>query len=244
MTIRPSTSLRNKMNGVGRATVHAKLAGNNISFDNASGEIRHAGNGLLSAGFLVGDKVYAINTVSNSAASFTVTAALAGALTVTPAPTDEAAGTVFALVAASGGSLRDVMRNCVVRGYSGSQPANSDAAVGTATLLVEYTNNGLAFVHGAAANGLNFDDSAAGIINFPLATETPKGIGLANGTIGWFRICANPADNGLASTTLDRIDMAVSTATTADAVGSTAVEVGKYYYLNTSNLNFPYQYGA
>jgi len=244
MTIRTSTGLRNKVNGVGRATIHAAIAANTISFDNGTAEIRDSGNAFISSGFLEDDSVYAYNTVSNSVTPFTVTSVAAGVMVVSPAPTDEAAGTVFVLVAASGGSLKDVMRNCVVKGYSGSQPATADSAVGTATLLVQYTNDGGTFTPGSPDNGLNFQDSSDGSMNFPLSDETPKGIGLADGTIGWFRICGNAADNGLASTTLPRIDMAVSTASTADAVGSTSVETGKYYYLNTSNLNFPYQYGA
>jgi len=243
MAIRFSTSLRTKMYGSDRALVHAALAGNNISFDNASGEIRHAGNGLLTAGFLVGDKVRAFGTANNNT-TFTVTAALAGALTVTPAPTTEAAGTIFALAAATGGSLRDVMRNFVMREYSGSQPASPDNAVGTATLLVEYTNNGGTFAHGAAANGLNFDAASANVIA-TAAGETPKGTGLANGTAGWIRLCANPADNGLASTTLDRIDMTVGTTSGVDAlVATTAIQLGKVYYLNSGSFTFPLQYGV
>lgn len=242
MTIRFSTGLRDGMYGTGRATVHASKAAATISFDNASGEIRDSGNGLLTAGFLVGDKVYAFGTSSNNT-TFTVTTALAGALTVTPAPTDEAAGTVFALVAASGGCLRDIMRNHVMREYSGAQPATADAAA-TGTLLVEYTDNAGAFVHGAAANGLNFDVSSGGVIA-TAAADTPKGLGLANGTAGWLRICANPSDSGALSTTLPRIDMSVGTTSGADAiVATTTVVTGKTYYLNSGSFTFPYQYGV
>lgn len=219
------------------------MAANTISFDNTTSQIRDSGNGLLTAGALVGDKVYAFGTATNNT-SFTVTVAAAGALTVTPAPTTEAAGTIFALVAASGGQLRDAMRNCVVRAYTGSQPATADAAVGTATLLVEYSEDGGTFVHGTAANGLNWDASASGVLSFPATGETGKGTGLAAGTIGWMRICGNPADNGLLSTTLPRIDMAVSSSSGSDAQGATAIEVGKNYYLNTSTITFPYQVGA
>ena len=243
MAIRFSTGLRDKMYGTGRATIHASKAANTISFDNATSQIRDSGNGLLAAGFLVGDLVLAFGTANNNT-TFTVTVAAAGALTVTPAPTTEAAGTIFAIVAATGGQLRDVMRNFVMREYSGSQPATADAAVGTATLLVEYTNNGGTFAHGAAANGLNFDVSSAGVIT-TAAAETPKGTGLANGTAGWIRLCANPADNGLLSTTLPRIDMSVGTTSGVDAlVATTAIQLGKIYYLNSGSFTFPYQYGV
>lgn len=244
MAIRFSTGLRDKLYGTGRATVHFAMAANTISFDNASGEIRDSGSDFLTNGALVGDLVYAIGTSLNSATPFTVTSAAAGVLVVTPAPTDEAAGTIFALVAASGGCLRDIFRNCVIREYTGSQPANADAAVGTATLLTEYTNNGGTFAHGAAANGLNFDVSSGGVISLA-AAETPKGTALANGTAGWLRICANPTDNGLLSTTLPRIDMSVGTVSGVDAlVATTARTIGKAYYINSGSFTFPYQYGV
>lgn len=239
MTVRFSTGLRDKMYGDDRVTIHGFMVASTISFDNASGEIRDSGNALLTRGFLVGDKVYALGTTSNNT-SFTVTAALAGALTVTPAPTDEVAGTVFALAAGSGGALRDVMRNCVLRGYTGSQPATADTAVGTATLLYEITNNGGTFAHGAAANGLNFEKSSGAVIAFPGSTEVGKGTGLANGTLGWFRFCGNPTDSGLASTTLPRIDMSTNDVT----LGTTAVTVAKVYYINSGSFTFPYQYGV
>lgn len=240
---RYSTGLRDKMNGNARATIHAKIAANTISFDNASGEIRDSGNGLITAGFLVADKVYAFGTSLNNT-TFVPSSVAAGVMVVTPAPATEAAGTIFALAAANGGSLKDIFRNCVIYGYSGVQPATADAAVGTATLLVKYTLDGGAFSHGASTNGLNFDDSDAGVIQFPDSTETAKGTGLVAGTLNWLRICANPADNGLASTTLPRIDMSVGSTSSADAVGATTIEVGKYYYLNTSSITFPYQYGV
>lgn len=241
MTVRFSTGLRDKMYGDDRATVHFTMAAATISFDNASAEIRDSGNGLLTAGALVGDKVYAFGTASNNT-EFTVTAALAGALTVTPAPTDEAAGTVFALVAGSGGSLRDIMRNGVLRAYTGTQPATADTAVGTATKLLELTDDGGTFAHGTAANGLNFDESADGVITFPATGEVGKATALATGTIGWFRFCANPTDAGLASTVLPRIDMSSAD---LESGSPTSVTVDKIYYLNPGNtFTFPYQYGV
>ncbi len=241
MTVRVSTGLRDKMLGSGRATLHGIMVANTISFDNASGEIRDSGSGLLTSGFLVGDVVYARGTSSNNA-EFTVTAAVAGVLTVTPAPTDEAAGTIFALIAGSGGQFRDVMRNGVLRGYSGSQPTNADAAA-SGTLLLEITESGGVFVHGEAANGINWDTASAGTISKAVA-ETWKASGLATGTLGYIRICGNPADTGASSTVLPRVDMSVGTTSGADMlVATTAIVAGKIYYLNDGVFTFPYQYG-
>ena len=102
------------------------------------------------------------------------------------------------------------------------------------------TDDGGAFVHGAPANGLNFQESSDGVIAFPGSGEVGKATGLTNGTLGWFRFCANPDDTGLASTTLPRIDMSIADAT----LGTTAVVVDKIYYINSGSFTFPYQYGV
>jgi hypothetical protein len=230
--------------GISKAAVNL-LAVATISFDNASSEIRDSGSALISTlKAQVGDVIYCKGTADNDT-SFTVTAALAGALTVTPAPTDEIAGTVFALANGLGGSMRDVFRNGVLRFYSGTQVATADTAVGTATLLLEMTESGGTFVAGSPDNGINLGVPASGSIS-KLATETWKATGLATGTMGWCRFCGNAADSGLASTTLPRIDMSVGgTSSGADClVATTAIVVAKVYYANDMTLNFPYQYGA
>lgn len=242
MAVRFSTGLRDKMYGNERVSIHFAIVKDTISFDSGSSEIRDSGNGFLSSGALVGDKVYARGTANNNT-EFTITAATEGVLTVTPAPTTEAAGTVFALVAGTGGSLRDIMRNGVLRGYSGSQPTNADSAI-TTTKLLEFTVDGGAFVHGSADNGINFDESSLATLS-KAANETWKATGLANGTWGFVRICANPEDDGSESTTLPRIDMSVGTVSGVDMlVATTTITTGKIHYINDGSFTFPYQYGA
>lgn len=243
MALRVSSGCRNKRLGTGRASVVGHIAANTIAFTATPDEITDSGNGLLAAGFLTGDKVYGAGTASNNT-SFTVTAAAAGALTVTPAPTPEGAGTVFSIASAQGvtnGGLRDIFRNGVLRVYSGSQPATADAAA-TGTLLLEFTESGGVFVHGAAANGLNWDDAVLGVIN-KAAAETWKATGIADGTAGWFRFCANPADTGLLSTSLARVDGSVGTSGADMLVVSTAIVTSDIYYMNSSTFTDPMQYG-
>lgn len=104
--------------------------------------------------------------------------------------------------------IKEAMTDGVIRIYSGAQPATADSAV-TGTLLLEVTVNGGAFAHGSPTNGLEFDAPAAGVLG-KASAETWRGTGLANGTAGWFRFCANPTDSGGISTTLARIDGSVA----------------------------------
>lgn len=91
--------------------------------------------------------------------------------------------------------------------YSGPQPTDADTAV-QGTLLLRITQNNGAWSAGSATNGLGFDAPASGVIS-KAAAETWRGLGIADGTAGWFRLCGNAADAGGASTTLPRMDGSV-----------------------------------
>lgn len=104
--------------------------------------------------------------------------------------------------------IKEALADGVIRIFTGAQPATADSAV-SGTLLLEVTVNGGAFVHGTATNGLEFDAPADGVLS-KAAAETWRGSGLATGTAGWFRFCANPVDSGGSSTTLARIDGSVA----------------------------------
>jgi len=118
--------------------------------------------------------------------------------------------------------LRGIFTNCVIRFYSGAQPATADAAP-TGTLLGSVTIAGGAFSHGSSTNGLNFG-APIGSTLAKASAEDWKFKGVAAGTIGWFRFQANATDDNSSSTTLPRIDgsvgitsgdMRVSTVTSA-----------------------------
>ena len=101
--------------------------------------------------------------------------------------------------------LKGAFANGVLYIYTGAQPATADAAVGGGTLLVKITLASGAFSFGAGANGINFDSPSGGVIS-KAAAETWSGIGLANGTAGWFRMMGNATDNLGSSTSLPRLD--------------------------------------
>lgn len=110
------------------------------------------------------------------------------------------------------GSVKTVMNDSVIHIYSGVQPATADA-VETGDLLMIITQDSLAFVPGAAANGLSMDVSTDGVLAKTVA-ETWSGDGLAAagaGTVaGYFRWYANDVTTG-ASTSAVRVDGAIGT---------------------------------
>ena len=126
----------------------------------------------------------------------------------------------------------------VIAVYSGAQPATADDAP-TGTLLGYITKDGATFVPGSPTNGLNWGAAAGGAIgknadNWRLAGATA-------GTAGWFRLMGNAADNGLASTTLPRIDGAVATSGGELNLSSLTVAVGSITTIDTFNYGIPAQ---
>lgn len=107
--------------------------------------------------------------------------------------------------------LKTVFTDCIVELYSGTQPADADQSP-TGVLLATVTESGGAFAHGAAANGLEFDAPVSAVLSKAAAeTWRTSGSGQTPGTMGWFRIKANPTDNDSVSTTLPRIDGSIGT---------------------------------
>jgi len=92
--------------------------------------------------------------------------------------------------------------------YSGAQPANADAAV-QGTLLMRITVDNGAWAAGSPTNGLGFATPAAGVVTKAVA-EVWRGLGIADGTAGWFRLCGNAADAGASSSVLPRLDGTVA----------------------------------
>lgn len=100
--------------------------------------------------------------------------------------------------------MKEAMADGIIEIYSGAQPANADAAV-QGTKLMEITVDAGSFTPGTATNGLEFGDPANGTVA-KAAAETWRGVGLADGVAGWFRMKGNATDTGGISTTLPRID--------------------------------------
>jgi hypothetical protein len=101
------------------------------------------------------------------------------------------------------GSFRSTMGSCVMRVYTGAQPADADSAA-TGTLLCTLTAGGVDKAPLTWANAATGGTLTKG-------TEVWSGTVVANGTAGWFRI-SPITDDGSATTTIERMDGAISTA--------------------------------
>ena len=255
MTLKLSTGLRNKMLGL-QATPVAVLTntstGTTLAYADGGASadtITRLAGSFVTDGFAPGQKITTVGstTAGNDLTNITLTSVAALTLSFATASlvgdTSEnfAAGT--ALTAAEGGSFKDIFRDGTIRVYSGSQPADADTAV-SGTLLLEFSVDAGSYTQGTFTNGLEFGDSSSGAIS-KSASETWQDAGIASGTAGWFRLCANPTDDGSASTTLPRIDGTVGTTSSSELViGTTAIVAGRTYTIDTFTFTLPEYYGA
>jgi hypothetical protein len=249
MALRISTGIQNNMLGL-QATIVGAVIGVGLDFVDGGGSedsITDSGNGLVAAGFEVGDILFVqgATTPGNDSGhtGVAITSVVAGTITVatdTNAGVEAGiAGTVVAC--ARGGSLKDRFKNGVLRIYSSSQPADPDDAT-AGTLLIEISVASGAFAHGSEANGLEFGAAADAAIDKD--TDVWSGVGIATGTAGWFRLCANPTDTGGASTTLDRIDGTVGTSGADLNITNTTIAIGATYTIDQFQFTLPLQYGS
>lgn len=98
---------------------------------------------------------------------------------------------------ATTGSLRSLINECLVRVYSGTEPASADAAIGSATLMLEISVNG-------SGTPLTWEVGAPGGVLSKSASEVWEGENLQAGGVTFFRI-VKPGDTGASSTTAVRI---------------------------------------
>ena len=252
MTIKLSTGLRNAL--LGTVAEPKAIATNGIMSGTlayvdggaSSDTITTTAGSFITEGFAPGDVIYTYGSTDsdNDLDGVTLTAVAAQTLTFATdtVGSDENfdAGTV--LICCKGGSLKDVLKDGVLRIYSGSQPADADTAA-SGTLLLEISSSAGAFTAGAFDNGLEFGDAASGAIS-KASSETWQDLGIAAGTAGWFRFVGNATDNGAASTTLPRIDGSVGTSGADLNMSSTTITVGATYTIDTFTLTLPEYYGA
>lgn len=134
------------------------------------------------------------------------------------------------------GSINDILNAAVIAVYTGSQPANADAAE-SGTLLGYITVESGTFTPGSPTNGLVWDAAVDGVCAKPSETEwsiTP----IADGTAGWARLYDNARVTG-ASTTSKRIDMACGIGSGELRWTTTAFVTGVKFTIETLNLTVP-----
>ena len=200
-------------------------------------QIIDSADGLVAAGFEVGDYVSVTGSTSNDANGLKVSAVAIGALDVPAGSfTTEAEGDQVILGSgAGGGSLDELLRNGVIEIYTGSQPADADTGE-TGTLLLRVTIASGAFVAGTATNGLNIATAADGVSSKE-AAEVWSGVGLAAGTAGWFRFHSNAYTLGL-STSAVRMDGTCGISSGEMQMSSLSVAVGATITVDTGIFTF------
>ncbi len=106
----------------------------------------------------------------------------------------------------STGSFKSVMTGCLINIYSGSRPANADAAVpGGAVLLAVISTDG-------DGSGLNWDTAAAAGVLLKHQSEVwQEDSILASGVAAWFRIYESGDTPANASSTAARADGLIGT---------------------------------
>jgi len=132
--------------------------------------------------------------------------------------------------------MKEAFANGVLYLYSGPQPANADAAV-TGTLLGIVSKNAGAFSFGVGTNGLNLAAPAAGVV--AKDADNWQTIGIANGTIGWFRLMGNPVDSLGVSTALPRMDGSVAISGADMNFANIAMVIGAPLTIDTFAYTFP-----
>lgn len=240
MALRLSTGLRNALLDQESEATNL-MTGTDIAFEDGTGTDSRDRITRVAGGLSVFDKKKYI-TVAGSAGgtnngTFEILASADGYVEVAAGSfATEAAGEQIILADATGGSLSDLFRNCVIDVYSGSQPADADT-VESGTKLLTITLSSGAFTGGSAANGLNFGDVASGVLS-KQSDETWSGAGLANGTAGWYRVYDNSYTTG-ASTSAIRFDGSVSTSGSQFNMSNTAISVGGTTTIDTVELTLP-----
>lgn len=209
MALLHSTGSKNAKAGL-VASVTGQILGDTFAFVDggaSADSITDSGNGFVTAGFQVGDKLKVITVSGVNDGEYTAISVAAGTITVaTGSLTAELAAAVgyASIAAARGGSLRDIYDFGVMYLYSGSRPASGDL-IETGSVLAVITNNGATFTPGTKdAAGLRFGDASSGAIA-PLSGQVWKTDAcLATGTIGYGVLYSNARVQG-ASTTSVRV---------------------------------------
>jgi hypothetical protein len=247
MALKLSSGLREDMLGL-VAAVRGAIIGVGLTFVDGGGgndSITDGGSGFVAADFAPGDVLFVQGSTSNDGpcTGAVLLSVVAGTIEFATGTVNAEAGLAGTVVAiARGGSLKDIFHDGVLRIYSGSQPAGPDYAV-SGTKLLEISESAGAFVHGAFGNGLEFGAAAAGVIAKDTG-ETWQGTGIAAGTAGYFRLCANPTDDGSASSSLPRIDGSVGTSGADLNMSTTTITVGATYTIDAFQFTLPEYYGA
>lgn len=233
MAFKMSTGLRNSLMGA-QDTITAATLSTAIG-----GTISDSGNALLSTGFRPGDTLTTsgwTDAANNGICTVTSVASDGSSMVIAGLTlTDEVAGDTVTITSIAK-TFKDTFRNCTIHVYSGTVPADADADEGSGTKLLEISIDSVAIVAGTAANGLDFDAVAAGVL--AKSADVWSDAGLANGTAAWWRMYDNGIITG-ASSTAKRCDGLVGTSGVALILSTTSIVLGATVTIDEANFTMP-----
>ena len=226
-----STGFRNALLGE-----RDSIIGTDLKITGAN-TITSTAGALLTAGYRPEDTILLSGwpTAGNNTGIYTLGTVAAGTMAVSGTALNIEDGDADSKVTAISRAFKDILRNNVIRVYSGAAPANADAAE-TGVLLLKITKSSGAVTPGAAANGNNFDAIATGVLSKD--ANVWSGVGLADGTAGYWRCYDNGEITG-SSSTAKRIQGTCGTSGTDFVMSSTSVVTGATVTLDTFNVTQP-----
>lgn len=118
----------------------------------------------------------------------------------------------------SGSSLRQALTGMVLRVYAGTEPASADASIGSATLLVTYTNGG-------SGGALEFEPNAVAAVLEKSSSQVWQGEAVATGQATFCRLVL-PADTDGNSNTAVRLQGDVGVGGRFLNITSTSISAG------------------
>ena len=118
--------------------------------------------------------------------------------------------------------------------YAGSTPADADAALGGATLLVTISDNSQAI---GVGTGLIFDAAVAGVLS-KAAAQIWSGVNAATGVSAFYRL-VKQSDTGVLSTSEARIQGTISTVGADLNLSNTSLTVGGTQTIDAFSITMP-----
>jgi len=135
----------------------------------------------------------------------------------------------------SGDSLKALMDDGIINFYSGTVPADADAALGSAVLLNTYSEDGAAVTVGT---GLDFDTAAVSGALSKDPAQAWEGDAVATGTATFYRF-VQQGDSGASSPSEMRIQGTVGGAGADMFVASTSFVSGTTYTIDYYSVAVP-----
>jgi hypothetical protein len=237
MALRISTGMRNGLLG------NAYLKGISMTYvDGGAGEndyITDSENRFLKVGFKVGDLITTTNSTAQTELNdVAILAVAAGKLEFATATVDspEVFEADTDITGDNQGSLQELLQDGVIHVYSGSQPANADAAE-TGAKLLEITVVSGVFTPGSPTNGLEIAAPSEGKIGIKDG-ETWSGVGILDGIAGWFRFYDNLAQEEALGSAV-RLDGNCGTSGAQLNMSSTSISEGATTTIDSFDVTMP-----